>query len=148
MYFSPSISIYLCRYMLPYTHAHRHTCKAIMWAWKKNKFIFQLSECNTEANQDIPYLKGQQTWFLDCCILSLCWCASLFDDRAGSCWTAPTGVGYNTRISISSFCFRSRIRNYSAASWNQGNNKTRRVKPCKMISFSKHVTKNTKLKRE
>jgi hypothetical protein len=25
------------------------------------------------------------TWFLDCCILSLCWCASLFDDKAGSC---------------------------------------------------------------
>jgi hypothetical protein len=47
---------------------------------------------------------------LDCCILSLCWCASLFDDKAGSCWTAPTGVGYNTvTIAIDTFYFRNLI---------------------------------------
>lgn len=36
----------------------------------------------------------QHTWFLDCCILSLCGCASLLEDTAGSEWIEPTGVGY------------------------------------------------------
>lgn len=39
-------------------------------------------------------LHEQFTWFLDCCILSLCWYASLFDDSAGSECIEPTGVGY------------------------------------------------------